>query len=332
MSAAGSAAQRGAKWLRARQRPDGSLEGTSSVGDYYKAPFALTVTGHLAEADRLLRYVAGRFLKKDGQLDGTGVDWFDAFRLYPHAWLTLAAFMRGRFEMAYPLLGVVLACHDDRTGGFFGTTEGSRNRRGPQEVMSTSMAGLACLWGGRVDVARATGGWLRNLHAAQPDLTRGLYVVWDSAAGLVTSFSEQDAVSFLVDARRPAQWYFEYGIAAAFLSSLSAATGEPTWLELAQQFLRATRHCREDVYRQPASGKIAWGGAWTYRLSRDPEDRRIAEAAADGLRALQDAEGWWSGLGVYEREKAGRLEPNVDVTNEFVGLLGSVDLVFQEVG
>lgn len=322
-----SAAQRGARWLIEQQQPDGSLRGATSISDYYKGPFGLIVTGHIAEADRLLGFIAATYLKKDGDLDGTSVEWFDTFRIYPHSWLAIAALMRGRFEMAYPLMGFLAKCFDDNTGGFFGTAAGMRARRGPQEVMSTSIAGLACLWGGRLDIARKTGHWFQALHAAQPDLHRGLYFVWDSDAGLVTEFAAKEAVSFFVDAKETSQWYFEYGIAAAFLSSLSAATGDRAWLKLAQEFLRATKSCRDDVYRQPASGKIGWGAAWTYRLSRDPEDRRLAEAVAEGLHALQSPEGWWSGLGVYERQKGSNLEPNIDVTNEFVGLLGCVELV-----
>ena len=59
-----------------------------------------------------------------------------------------------------------------------------------------------------------------------------------------------------MDANKTTQWYFEYGIAAAFLASLCGATRDRRWLELAQKFLRATKVCRDDVYRQPQSGKI----------------------------------------------------------------------------
>src|SRR5262249_41420092 len=116
-TAAPSAAERGARWLIGRQKPDGSLEGAIGLGDYYKAPFGLAVTGHHAEADRMLGHVARTFLKADGDLDGTGVAWFDTFRIYPHAWLAVAALMRGRFEIAFPLLDFLSACHDERTGG-----------------------------------------------------------------------------------------------------------------------------------------------------------------------------------------------------------------------
>jgi hypothetical protein len=320
------AAQRGARWLLGKLRSDGSLEGATSVGDYYKAPFALTATGHVAAAERVLNHVARTYLRPDGELDGSGLSWFDTFCIYPHAWLTVAALMRGRFDVSFPLLRVLLECYDKQTGGFFGTTAGRQSRRGPQEVMSSSMAGLACLWAGRFDVAQRTGHWLLRLYEAQPDLRRGLYFVWDSEAGLVKDFPTTEATAHFVNAAVPAQWYFQYGISAAFLASLSAACGEPSWLTLAQHFLRASRFCQDDVYRQPQSGKIGWGAAWTYRLSRDPEDRRLVETVADGLRALQNPEGWWSALNAYDLKTAATVEPHLDVTSEFVGLLGCMEL------
>lgn len=322
-----SSAQRGAHWLLSRLQPDGSLQGAQHLGDYYKAPFALTVTGHVPAAERTLDFVSRKFLKEDGSLDGTGLDWFDTFQLYPHAWLTVAAMMRGRFEMAHSILRVLVACHDEHTGGFFGTTEGFRHRRGTQELMTTSMAGLACLWAGRLEIARRTGQWIQNLHAAQPDLSRGLYFVWDPKAGLVSKYPAAEAASFFVDATKTEQWYFQYGIAAAFLSSLAGAVREKKWLELGQKFLRASKVCREDVYQQPQSGKIGWGAAWTYRQTGDPEDRKLIEQVAAGLHALQNKEGWWSALTVYAYKNAEKVESHFDVTNEFVGLLGCMEAV-----
>ena len=126
------------------------------------------------------------------------------------------------------------------------------------------------------------------------------------------------------------QRYYQYGIAAAFLTSLHAATGEQEWLKLSQRFLEATRYCAEDVYRQPQSGKIGWGAAWTYRLTRDPRDRGIAEAVQEGLLALQSERGWWSVLNVYDYDMTKSPEPSADITGEFVAHLGNIELSLQK--
>jgi hypothetical protein len=323
--------QQGARWLIALQQPDGSLRDASNLGHYYKTPFALTVSGHNRNAERMLDFIAEAFLKPDGDLDGSNVKWFDAFRTYGHAWLTIAAMMRGRFEMAQSLMRLLTAFHDGRTGGFFATAAGRERGEGRQEVMSTSLAGLACLWAGRLDIAEQTGNWLRNLFEAQPDLSRGLYHVWDTRDGLVTAFPAEEAKAHLVDAKSPNQWYFQFGISAAFLASLSAATRDERSLKLAKQFLSASKHCQEDVYRQPTSGKIGWGAAWTYRLSSDPEDRGMAEAVALGLASLQNEDGSWSARTAYEDEADAQFPPVIDVTAEFVGLQGCIDCVLGNV-
>ena len=278
-----AAAESGVQWMLARMQQDGSFQDASSLDGYYKAPIGLILTGHLLEADRLLDLIAQRYLKEDGDLDGSDVSWFETFRIYAHAWITIAAMMRRRFEVAHSLLGILKTYHDEMTGGFFANREARDKRYGHQEMMSTSAAALACLWAGRLDIAQRAGKWFERIYERQPDLSRGLYHVWDSREGLVTEFPSDKAVSYLVDASQTGQRYFQYGISAAFLSCLSGATRERKWLKLAQKFLRASKHCREDVYLQPASGKIGWGAAWTYRLSHDDEDRQMAEAVGDGL-------------------------------------------------
>jgi len=324
-----SGAQRGAYWLISQMQPDGSFHNARSINEYYKAAFGLVISGHNLEADRLLDYVSKTFLKNDGDLNGEGCVWFEDFRIYAHCWLLMAALMRGRFEIVHPLLSFVAKYHDETSGGFFQKTAGSQQRKGVQEVMTTGLAGLACLWGGHLDIAEKTGQWMENLYQAQPNLSKGLYFVWDSRSGLVTEFPKEESKSFMIDARETQQRYYQYGIAAAFLSSLSAATGVKKWLALADEFLKSSKHCREDVYREPQSGKIGWGAAWTYRLTNNPEDLRIAQEVASGLGALQSEHGWWSTLNVYQHQMAKKLEPGLDITGEFVSLLGCMELVLR---
>jgi hypothetical protein len=114
-------------------------------------------------------------------------------------------------------------------------------------------------------------------------------------------------------------------VPAAFLSAFAGVTGERTWLQLAQQYLRASRHCREDVTRRPQSGKLGWGAAWTYRLSRDPQDRALAQQVHAGLAATQQAEGWWPKENVYGGETPMTLSPGLDLTGEFLAHLSWIE-------
>lgn len=319
-----SPVQRAADWLVAQMNPDGSLGGATSINEYYKTVFALAVAGRNPEADRMLNYVVARFAKADGDLDGTGCEWFDQFRIYCHPWIAMAATVRARFDISERILRFLEGWHDEQTGGFYGTTE-QRDKRREQEMMTTGIVAIAMLWAGRIEIARRTAIWMKNLWDAQPNRERGLYFVWDHERGLLTDFPVAAATSYVVNANEVAQRYYQYGIPAAFLSSLAGATQDRAWLALAREYLHASRHCREDVYRRPQSGKLGWGAAWTYRLTRAAKDREIAEKVSDGLLATQTLEGWWPAQDVYGGKKPTTLRPGLDLTGEFIAHLSWIE-------
>jgi hypothetical protein len=316
----GSPAQRAADWLVLQINADGSLRGATSINEYYKTVFALVCAGRISAADRMLNYVAGRFLKSDGDLDGTGCDWFDQIRIYGHSWVAMAAIQLARFDISEPILRFLETFHDERTGGFYGNLN-QREKQGEQELMTTGLVAMAMLWGGRVAIAKQVARWMKNLWDAQPNIEQGLYFVWDHRRGLVTDIPREPARNYRVDAKELAQRYYQYGILAAFLSELSGAVREPSWLTFAQECLHASRFCREDVYRRPQSGKIGWGAAWTYRLSRDASDRAIIEKVLEGLKATQSTEGWWPQQATYGDKKAVNSLPGLDLTGEFIAHL-----------
>lgn len=306
------AAARGADWLLRLVEEDGSLRGAKALDAYYKAPCALVFSGHRAEGARVLEYVAGRFLQAGGDLDGTGVGWYDRFRTYPHSWLTWGAAELGRADMAGALARFLLSRRNAESGGFRADDEGT------EEIMTTSMAGLACLKAGEVDAARGAARWLRDTMAMQPDLKRGLVHVRKPGVGLTEG---DGSVWYLVNAAELRQWYFQYGISAALLAALEKTTGEQDWVKLARDYLHASVHCREDRYSTPQSGKIGWGAAWTYGLTGAEEDRALVAAVVDGLCALQCGDGSWNAQGVYEETPADAAVARMDVTAEFVALL-----------
>ncbi len=318
--AAAESSALGAQWLLAHLKADGSFEGGTDLRAYYKTPAAFIFSGHVREAERLLDYISAHLLKSDGDLDGTGVPWYKIYRTYPHSWICCAAMMRGRFELARSLAGFISTFHDPLTGGFF-----ADQNRTTQEIMTTSMAGLACLWAGDLPRAEAAAGWLETLFLAQPDLNIGLYTSWNN--GLVTHFDEESAPSHFIDAAKPRQYYFQYGISAALLASLSGATGNRKWLALARAYLHASEHCFADRYTTPQSGKIGWGAAWTYRLTHRPEDVALTRAVINGLATMQNADGSWIASGAYGAEKAEADSAVIDITSEFTALQGAMGLV-----
>ncbi len=308
-----SMAARGADWLRALLQPDGSFPGEAALDCYYKAPCALAFSGHREDALRVFRFVEQRFLQPDGDLDGTGVAWYDRFRIYPHSWLLWAATELDRPETACALASFLETRWHPESGGF------RADAKGTEEIMTTSLAGLAMLRNGRADIAMRAGEWLERVLGAQPDLRRGLIHVWRPLTGL----DEGDgSVWFRVNAAEPRQWYFQYGISAALLSDLARSTGQGKWLALARRYLHASAHCHQDRYSTPQSGKIGWGAAWTHALSGHREDEALVEAVVNGLGALQCGDGSWNGEGVYHAQPdPASAVARIDVTAEFVALL-----------
>ncbi len=298
-------AGRGAQWLLDHLLPNGSFRDASALDAYYKAPCALHFSRHTAEATLVLDHVESAFLCPDGDLDGSGVAWYDKFRIYPHAWLAWGARELGRDAMAQSLVSFLASRWNPASGGFAADSEGT------EEIMTTSMAGLACLRNGRMDIAAGVAAWLERIFLAQPDLLRGLLHVIKPGVGLTEG---DGSVWFLVNARELRQWYFQYGLSAAFLADYARLSGEPAWMDLAHRYLRASAHCREDRYSTPQSGKIGWGAAW----AGIPE---LVDAVVTGLGALQCGDGSWNSEGVYEAAPSQSPVARLDVTAEFVALL-----------
>lgn len=309
-------AARGAQWLLNLLQPDGSLAGSPPLDAYYKTPSALLASGHAGEANRVMDFVASRLLKADGDLDGTGVPWYDRFRIYPHAWLACGAVQLKRPDISERLVRFLRARWNPESGGFLADANGT------EEMMTTSMAALACLWAGQMDIAHGAAIWLDRVMAAQPDLRRGLYHVWKPGHGLVEG---DGSVWYLVNAAEEKQWYFQYGLSAAFLSEYSRRANHAPSLALAQKFLHASAYCREDVYRRPQSGKIGWGAAWTYALTHDPADAALVPKVIDGLCDLQCGDGSWTTAGVYEAVPTDEPARRMDITAEFVALLSFME-------
>jgi hypothetical protein len=315
MNRALEACQRGAAWILARCAPDGTLHGASDLSAYYKTPAALQWSGHPHEARQVLATARERFLHEEGDLDGTGVPWFAQYRIYPHAWLACAAAEGDAPRVQDQLVRFLVTQWNPESGGFRAREDGS------EEIMTTSMAGLACLRAGESAVADGVVNWLRRVMEEQPDITTALYHVWRSDEGLVRG---DGSVAYLIDTAKPRQWYFQYGISAAFLAEYARVTGRSSALALAQQYLRAAAHCAADVFRTPQSGKIGWGAAWTYRLTKDPADADMVDAVVDGLCALQCGDGSWNAEGVYEATPTSSEAARFDVTAEFVALLAQM--------
>jgi hypothetical protein len=296
----------GLDWLLNRLDSSGRLLGATDLTAYYKTPAALLWNGQRDAAERVLSYVESHYLLPGGDLDGTGVPWFDQYRIYPHAWLAMAAAELRNEPTARSLTGFLLTQRNPRTGAFTARADGS------EEIMTTAIAGIACLRNGEAEAAAGVADWLRFVLASQPDLKKELIHMSHPDKGLTRG---DGSVAYIVDCSKPRQWYFQYGIAAAFLAEFGDR-------ESAERYLDASAYCFEDRYSTPQSGKIGWGAAWTYR-----QPHPLITAVASGLRGLQCGDGSWNNEGVYEAKPSAADAARFDVTAEFVALLAQMGAV-----
>lgn len=304
----------GAQWLLGHLRTDGSLAGGDDLRAYYKTPAAFLAHGDTREAHRVFDYIESKLLLPNGDLDGSGVPWYSIYRTYPHSWICTAAVMGGRFRLARRLAEFIATWHNPASGGFY-----AGETRDLEEIMTTSMAGIASLAAGNTALAIAAGAWLENLYNAQhTTIASGLYTCWHN--GLIRDYDEAAAPSYKIDPAKPRQYYFQYGISAALLTSLAGATGDQRWLDLASKFLRASAFAGPDRYQTPQAGKIGWGAAWTYRMTHNPEDLELVATVAASLKALQNDDGSWLVTGVYGGATAPADSATIDITSEFVAL------------
>ena len=309
------ARDRGGAALAGVQNPDGSFPGTEpGVGALWGMPIALAVSGHSDAASRVCSYIRVKALAPEGDiwlklgqqymrlaeggsfyLKSTPPGEESSANPYPIAWLVEGAHRLGQFDLSRMGMDYVMEFWDPESGGFYSNTK-DRDSEGGQEVYVTSICGRAALYTGRIEVARAVGGWLRRLMELQPNYPRQLYMIYSRAKGLHTEpESGEDERRYVLnqDATRDER-FFTPGIAGGFLARLYMATGEGEWLELAKEYMRLAEGASDYLYTTGRAGKTAWGASLLYTLTGEGKYRDMAVRIGDNLIALQTEDGFWT--------------------------------------
>ncbi|MBF6561240.1 MAG: hypothetical protein IVW56_13210 [Candidatus Binataceae bacterium] len=311
-----TARRKGIDFILARQRADGAIGNpeTEGLGPYYKALWALAAGGEVEAAHRLATWVARNVLAEDGDFSGPlrGDDHNYSYA-YPNAWLICGAQKLGRFDITSRGMDFLLRLQHAEDGGF----RIQRDREdAPQDLLCSSQAGNACLFTGHVGEAKNVGRFLRTVWDAQPDPEHQLFLAYQPGVGLRTEFppERQRLLSIRADKRR--QRYFNMGIAAAFLSRLTLATGDGEWLDLGKRYLELAFHVLDEMYETAQVGKVGWGAALVYAGSGDRRYLELAARVGEALIAQQTPEGAWDNTGGYTNDAV-----RTEVTCEFIVLL-----------
>jgi len=281
----GEAAGRGVAWLLSQQNPDGSLVREELQADcYHKATYALGLTGHAVEANRLLNWVKAHDLQPEGRLRH-----FDlGLALYKTSWACQGAHRLARFDLSLPVLGYIARCQAP-CGGFYQVVEGNPY----VEPVCTSWAGVTAIYGGRLDLAEKAAQCMLSLVEQQPDPKR--FYFWMTPEGrLATEKRPLNGAAPFVDATKTQQAYYCPGIACLFLARLFLATSDPQYLAGAQGLFQISLGFAEDAYAYPTAGKSAVGAATLYLIAHDERARGAACEFADYVVRQQSPEGWWA--------------------------------------
>ncbi len=313
------AREKGLNWLLKQRHPNGAIGPyEKGIGCYYRAPWTFAVTGRGREASMVLNWIRRNMFSTDGDFAGSypRTD-YDSYYLYPNANIIFGAQIMRQFDLSTRGMRFLLRMQDRDSGGFYNR----RDQTGPsgkQDLWYNSQVGLTCIVTGHIDEAKKVASFAKKVYELQPEIEDRLYNVYSPSDGLVTEFPEDEAKSHVVEASEPRQYYFQPGIAAAFLSRMHMATSEPTYLELARKYIEFAMRC-EHLYSAPQCCKVGWGAALLYQITKETRYYDLAMNVAEYLLDHQHPEGYWLNVEPHTAYKN-----VVEITEEFVVHLDTI--------
>lgn len=306
----------GLKWLLTQQEPDGSFRPIEhGLSTFHKIPYALAVTGQLERGARLCSWIQQQIMDEEGdftlRFDRGGP--LAVFYHYANSWLICGAHRLGQFGMSLRGSDFLSTLQHPQTGGFL-TIGPASSLDGMQDLMTSSLAGLAMLTTGRVAEAEATGNFLVSMYDRQPKLGSQLLFVQQRGDHLVNEWDESQAPAFALTLRANDQWYFVPGLAAGFLAKLYEVTGDEEHLRAAQSYIQFADSAGSGRYDTPNGWWFGWGAAMVYAVSGVATLRNIVEAVCDQIVESQMSNGTWAaGTMGYEPPA-----PIIDATAEAI--------------
>ena len=309
------AVRRAAEMMAGYEQPDGTLTGDASVFGYYTRPMFYRNVGDGAAAMRCLNVIKREFMGADGSL--TVPDAMAGMRPYPATWLTVGATTWGRFDVSAPVCDWLCSFRHEPSGGFFGTVEETEAAEGELECQVTGAAGIAALFGGRIDTAVGAGEYLLRLHKAQPDLGNRYFIRCRSDGDPIIDFGEAEARTSVLVRDELTQGYWWFGLSIMLLSLLHLATRRDDFVELARQQYDWAIHCHEDVWQTALSHKLCAGAALLYQATGSNEYLLGARRIADYLTGIQREDGTFPFVEAIPNRKDESLDMIMDIAAQF---------------
>ncbi len=284
------------KWLLTQQNPDGSFAPVEyGMATHNKLLWALNDMGQQPKAAQLAAWLREYALDEEGDFGGlVRPTPHDHYYAVGNAFLGCGAMRLGQFALAYPALGLLTSLQHPRSGGFL-TAGPEATLVDEQDMVTTSLCGLACLQGGQLDAAEAAGRFLLDLWEAQPGgaAARLFLAASGDQPTPVTEWESGQGAWYAVDTNLSEQPYHAPALAAGFLALLHDASGTTDYLEGSHRYLQFLDSCNEDRFQGERSAWLAWAGALVFEMTGNANYQRNAERAAEGLLSMQLANGSW---------------------------------------
>jgi hypothetical protein len=284
----------GSAWLLDQQCHDGSWRGLpdAHLAAFYKGAWAFAVTGQPAAAQRLLSHVQQRFVTPDGDFAPRVLRVHQVVHYpYINAYLVIGSWLAGRYELAVPALRFLTGQQDAVRGGFH-SMSATPDIAGQTDSMSTAAAGVACLTGGRLDLARRSADFLVYLAELQPAPDARFYTALEPDRRLSTQPALDDIWWRVVETGVPNQCWYALGFPFCLLLLMYAAVDEIRYRTVALWYFDQMARC-VNPWDGPSSGKAGWGCAMLYRMTGEVRYRDIALHIAGGIAGKQEADGHW---------------------------------------
>lgn len=304
------ARDRGGAYLLRRQHTDGG------IAAHPKALVAFDVCGYSRAADRVCTWIRGHCMEPNRPFRPRPTGDPSHNQIYAASWIALGAHRLGQFDISRSSMDSIMNCRVPHSGGFT-NEQTAQPEDARQELIYVGFCGLAALHTGRLDVARAAGGWLRTVFEAQPNFPEELYTIYSTAQGLHTDPPANDAIRYVVSSQaEDDQFFFQAGVAGGFLARLFQATGDEAWLTLAMEYMHFAEVANDHLFRLLRAGKVGWAAAILYTITGAAKYRDMALRVGEHLIASQSRLGYWHALH--------RGKPSVGMTAEMVVWLDEI--------
>lgn len=303
------AVRKAGEWLLAQQQSSGAVQEEVGLEGYYTCPVLCQVIGAGGFAHRCLDHVRAN-LMPDGVPSIPPI--CDKMKAYMPSWLAVGSQAWGRVDVARLCMEYVSGFQGDQ-GGLYGTEQ-----RELVEFDSTSIACIAAVATGRVELASQIGEYLLRLQREQPEpADRFCWNRLPDGRYAAESPSADEAPLYVMVKGQPRQGFWKSGLLIVACCQLYRLTADRGFLEAACAHFDFAAQVHDDLYELCFGHKFGWAAAVLYRITRDEKHLEAARRVADLLVDCQLDDGRFLYRGVHESPADLTYGLSVDCTVQF---------------